>query len=308
VQSVNNRDEMNMNQPYNGNGEYVAFIDGGGGGGGGSSYVPPTPPNPTFVPPSYSDGDTKRLKIVLTADESAEFLQDDISVGIGSTSDVIFSPALQFGSSRTYKAKVNGKTTTNYFVLSVEKTYREPLNEPAPTVNYQDYIYPTYNSNDYNYGYFNSNNFSNNNFGNSFNYNNNYNWNYNFQYTSRIKTSVEPTKNDIRYAENILVREYELNIGGGYTIGTERSLPSTSGVIDLRFKFKSKSNSDGNPIDPLPPKDIAYEIAFVSNFQSELGDVLSLKYEIVDTEIGYYADGEDAYSMEKWFGEKQEST
>ncbi len=29
-----------------------------------------------------------------------------------------------------------------------------------------------------------------------------------------------------------------------------------------------------------------------------------LKYEIVDTEVGYYNDGEDAYSMEKWFGEK----
>ena len=291
MQSVNNKDGMNTNQPYDGNGEYTSFIDGGsGGGGGGNSYVPPTTPNPTFVPPSYSDGDKQRLKITLISDESAEFLQDDISVGIGTSIDVIFSPALQFGSSRTYKANVNGKTTTNYFVLSVEKTYREPLNEPAPTVNYQDYIYPTYNSNDYNYGYFNgnnfgNNNFGNNNFGNSFNYNNNYNWNYNFQYTSRIKTSVEPTKNDIRYAENILVREYELNIGGGYTIGTERTLPSTSGVVDLRFKFKSKSNSDGNPIDPLPSTNIAYEIAFASNFQSELGDILSLKYEIVDNSL-----------------------
>ena len=274
---------MNTNQPYDGNGEYTPFIDGGGGGGG--SYIPPTPPNPTFVPPSYSDGDARRLKISLTADESAEFLQDDISVGIGLSSDVIFSPALQFGSNRTYKANVNGKTPTNYFIVSVEKTYREPLNTPAPTVNYQDYIYPTYNSNDYNYGYFNDNNFSNNNFSNGFNYDNNYNWNYNFQYTSRIKTSVEPTKNDIRYAENILVREYELNDVGGFTIGTERSLPATSGVVDLQFKFKSKSNSDGNPIDPLPPKNIAYEIAFASNFQSELGDVLSLKYEIVDNSL-----------------------
>ena len=276
---------MNMNRPYDGNGEYTSFIDGGGGGGGGSSYVPPTTPNPTFVPPSYLDSDNNRLKIALISDEAAEFLQDDVNVGIGVSSDVIFSPALQFGSSRTYKANVNGKTTTNYFVVSVEKTYKEPLNEPAPTVNYQDYIYPTYNSNDYNYGYFNNSNFGNNNFGNGFNnnngfsYNNNYNWNYNFQYTSRIKTSVEPTRNDIRYAENILVREYELNIGGGYTIGTERSLPSTSGVIDLRFKFKPISVGDGNPIDPLPPTNIAYEIAFASNFQSELGDILSLKYD-----------------------------
>jgi hypothetical protein len=293
VQSVNNRDEMNVNRPYDGNGEYTSFIDGGGGGGGGSSYVPPTTPNPTFVPPSYLDSDNNRLKIALISDEAAEFLQDDVNVGIGVSSDVIFSPALQFGSSRTYKANVNGKTSTNYFIVSVEKTYREPLNEPAPTVNYQDYIYPTYNSNDYNYGYFNNSNFGNNNFGNGFNnnnntgfsYNNNYNWNYNFQYTSRIKTSVEPTRNDIRYAENILVREYELNIGGGYTIGTERSLLSTSGVIDLRFKFKPISVGDGNPIDPLPPTNIAYEIAFASNFQSELGDILSLKYEIVDNSL-----------------------
>lgn len=282
---------MNTNQPYDGNGEYVAFIDGGGGGGGGSSYVPPTPPNPTFVPPSYSDGDARRLKISLTADESAEFLQDDISVGIGSTNEVVFSPALQFGSSRTYKANVNGKTSTNYFVVSVEKTYTEPTTTPAPTVNYQDYIYPTYNSfNDYNYGYYNGNYGNNsyynvnNNYGAGYNYNNN-NWNYNYQYTSKIKTSVEPTKNDYKYAENILVREYELNIGGGYTIGTERSLSSTNGVVDLRFKFKPISVGDGNPIDPLPPKNIAYEIAFASNFQSELGDVLSLKYEIVDNSL-----------------------
>jgi hypothetical protein len=299
VQSVNNRDEMNMNRPYDGNGEYTSFIDGGGGGGGGSSYVPPTTPNPTFVPPSYLDSDNNRLKIALISDEAAEFLQDDVNVGIGVSSDVIFSPALQFGSSRTYKANVNGKTTTNYFVVSVEKTYTEPTTTPAPTVNYQDYIYPVYNPNpDYNYGYFNSN-FGNNSYYNNDNmngggynngynynnnygagYNNNYNWNYNYQYTSKIKTSVEPTKNDYKYAENILVREYELNIAGGFTINTERTLPSTSGVVDLRFKFKAT-----NPIDPLPPKDIAYEIAFASNFQSELGDVLSLKYEIVDNSL-----------------------
>ena len=284
---------MNANRPYDGNGEYTSFIDGGGGGGGGSSYVPPTTPNPTFVPPSYLDSDNNRLKIALISDEAAEFLQDDVNVGIGVSSDVIFSPALQFGSSRTYKANVNGKTSTNYFIVSVEKTYREPLNEPAPIVNYQDYIYPTYNSNDYNYGYFNNSYFGNNNFGNGFNnnnntgfsYNNNYNWNYNFKYTSKIKTSVEPTRNDIRYAENILVREYELNDVGGFTIGTERTLPTKNGVIDLRFKFKTKSIGDNNPIDPLPPTNIAYEIAFASNFESELGDVLSLKYEIVDNSL-----------------------
>ena len=285
----------NNEMAYNGNGEYIPFIDGGGGGGGG--YVAPTPPNPTFVPPSYSDGDTKRLKISLISDESAEFLQDNVSVGIGLSSDVSFSPALQFGSSRTYKANVNGKTSTNYFVVSVEKTYTEPTTTPAPTVNYQDYIYPIYNPNpDYNYGYFNGNNFGNGSYYNNnnnngyYNINNNYgagynNWNYNYQYTSRIKTSVEPTKNDYKYAENILVREYELNIDGGYTIGTERSLSSTSGVVDLRFKFKPISLGNGNPIDPLPTKNIAYEIAFASNFQSELGDVLSLKYEIVDNSL-----------------------
>ena len=68
MQSVNNKDGMNTNQPYDGNGEYTSFIDGGGGGGGGSSYVPPTTPNPTFVPPSYSDGDEQRLKIALISD------------------------------------------------------------------------------------------------------------------------------------------------------------------------------------------------------------------------------------------------
>ena len=269
----------NNEMAYNGNGEYIPFIDGGGGGGGG--YVAPTLPNPTFVPPSYSDGDAKRLKISLISDESAEFLQDNVSVGIGLSSDVSFSPALQFGSSRTYKANVNGKISTNYFIVSVEKTYTEPTTTPAPNVNYQDYIYPTYNFyNDYNSGLYNINN----NYGAGYN---NYNWNYNYQYTSRVATSAQVTKNDIKYSENLLVREYELNNDGGFTIGTERTLSSTSGVVDLRFKFKvaniSGGDTGGGPVrDPLPPKTIAYEIAFASNFQSELGDILSLKYEIVD--------------------------
>jgi hypothetical protein len=305
VQSVNNNGDgiLNANQPYNGNGEYVAFIDGGGGGGGGSSYVPPTPPNPTFVPPTYTESDNNRLKISLISDDSAEFLQDNISVGIGLSSDVIFSPALQFGSSRTYKSNVNGKISTNYFIVSVEKTYSEPTT-PSPTVNYQDYIYPIYNPNpDYNYEYFNGSNFGNssyynnnnnngyyninNNYGAGYN-NTNYNWNYNYQYTSKIQTSVQPTKNDIKYTENILVREYELNNNGTFTIGTERTLPSTSGVVDLRFKFKiAGKDIDGNdnPIETGNPKNIAYEIAFASNFQNELGDILSLKYEIVDNSL-----------------------
>ena len=29
-----------------------------------------------------------------------------------------------------------------------------------------------------------------------------------------------------------------------------------------------------------------------------------LKYEVIDTEVKYYADEEDAYNMKKWFTEK----
>ena len=276
--AIDNNNEM----AYTGNGEYIPFIDGGGGGGG---YVPPVTPNPTFVPPSYSQADNGSLKISLISDEPAEFLQDNVNVGVGLSSDMVFSPALQFGSSRTYKANVNGKISTNYFIVSVEKTYTEPTTTPAPTVNYQDYIYPTYNYNDYNYGYYNGN-FGTNSYYNSSNnygagYNNNYNWNYNYQYTSRIATTKTATKNDIKFTENLLVREYELNSTGGFTIGTERTLTSTNGTVDLRFKFKN-ANIATSVADVITPKNISYEIAFASNFQSELGDVLSLKYDIVD--------------------------
>jgi hypothetical protein len=290
---ANNTDGINTNQPYDGNGNYIPFT-GDGGGGGGGSYTPPVPPNPTFVPPSYSDGDARSLKISLLSDEAAEFLQDDISVGIGTSSDILFSPALQFGSSRTYKANINGKTSTNYFIVSVEKTYNNPITNPAPTVSYQDYIYPTYN---YNNGYNNVYNYNNgfnydNGYNNGYNYNNNYNWNYNFQYTSKVATSVQLTRNDYKFTENILVREYELNANGGYTIGTETNLVSTNGIVPLYFKFKVIQTGGGNgggenhnPIDPLPQKNIAYEIAFASNFENELGDILSLKYEIVDNSL-----------------------
>jgi len=250
---------------YNGDGVYQPFLginDGRGGGGG--TYIPPTPPNPTFVPPSYMDEGS--LKVNLLSNEAAEFFDNDNSVGIGVSSTLVYSPATTFGSSRTYMAYVNGKKPSNYYVVSVQKAYQ------TPKFVYEDYWMNDRNNSLYSsmfIGFTGYNGFG------GFNGNQNglFNWNYNF--------SPSLTSNDVKYTESLNITEFVFSDEGTNARAANiNSLEKTTGTISLEFKFNSIPTP--KPDDPTPvSKNINYEVAFDSNFQNELGDILSLKYDIV---------------------------
>ena len=117
----------NISDPYDGTSTYIPFDDMRGGG----TYTPPTPPNNTFVPPSNAQDLINGSIIINLIAKSinnldfvdVEFLEDDVSKGIGSTSRVVYSPAINFGSKRIYKATSAGKISNNYFEVEVVKTF-----------------------------------------------------------------------------------------------------------------------------------------------------------------------------------------
>jgi hypothetical protein len=57
-------------------------------------------------------------------------------------------------------------------------------------------------------------------------------------------------------------------------------LDSTSGTVNLEFKFKTIQKLNNIPERPVAPVIINYEIGFSSNFKNELGDTLKLNYDI----------------------------
>jgi len=245
--------------PYDG-GVYQPFLQDSAGTGGGGTYVPPTTPNPTFVPPSYIDDGN--LKVNLLSNEAAEFFDNDMSVGIGLSSTQLYSPATTFGSSRTYRANINGKISKNYYVVTVQKAYQ------TPTFVYDNSLPYDIKNNLYSSIFNGMGGFQNNNtVGNLFS------WNYNF--------SPNLTSNDVKYTEKINITEYVYDDAGLNPLaGTLSSLDKTTGTISLEFKFKNNVVVKDNPIQPIV-KSVNYEVAFDSNFQNELGDVLTLKYDIV---------------------------
>jgi len=102
-------------------------------------------------------------------------------------------------------------------------------------------------------------------------YNNSFNYNY--------KPSL--TTNDVLFTEVISIQEFTLMNDGVYS-STERRLDSTSGTINLEFKFKTIAKEDNVPTDPIAPTPIInYEIGFSSNFKNELGEILKLNYDIL---------------------------
>ena len=244
----NVEDKVGGMQPvWNGNGEYNAFPTTSDGGGGG--YVAPVTPNPTFVPPSYTSDNSGNLKIILSSnDGAAEFVEDGNSKGIGESVTINYSPSLKFGNSREYRANIVGKTSSNYFVVSVQKKYN---------TNYNNYTI-TNSSGQTSYN----------------NYNNN----------------VQPpykNQQDYLYAENLSIQQFVLDeTTGQYSLLYTRALDSTSGTIPLTFSFKQiakkpiEDTPTGNPsiIDSY----VDYEISFGSNLQNELGNILTLNYNITD--------------------------
>ena len=272
MQSVNNDLFDNgfggrpINPAYDG-GIYEAYppLNTGGGGGG---YTPPVEPNPTFVPPVYTQNDAATLKINLIAPEAVEFLENDVNVGIGGTQTLFYTPSLTFGSSKTYKANLANKISTNYFIVSVEKKY-QPIQNVEPlkvdfdlNINAASSMFGGMSGNS---GFSGLSSFN--------NTNTLFNWNYN--YTPTL------TRNDQLYTEVITINEYSLN-SDDIWISTPRSLDSTSGTVSLEFKFKSNVKAaDVTPIEIIESS-VNYEIGFTTNLNGELNDYLKLSYEIFD--------------------------
>jgi len=108
-------------------------------------------------------------------------------------------------------------------------------------------------------------------------------------------------------SDQLFVEEYLYDsTNANYVLTNVREFNSTSGTIDLQFLFESKArpivtlNPEPDPPISTPQDDttLGYEIVFSSNFNSELGDVLSLKYklstdtnDIVDEDIILLSDG-----------------
>ena len=224
MQNVGN--DLGNSQPvWDGSGEYIAFPNGINTGGGG--YVAPVTPIAPFVPPSY----TNDVPITITLDANGEvvnWMADNDNIGYGAQ-NIINISSLELNTSTTYKAILNGKIPSNYWIVTLQKVY--------------------------DYNNFNSN-----------------------------------TLNPNSYNEVVVATEYRLNVlTGEYIAGIQHSLDSSiGGNLLLLFDFQLPAiETPVNPPTPTTPQPsdsiVQYQIAFGSNLQNELGDVLKLKYEIVDT-------------------------
>lgn len=86
---------------------------GPGGGGGGSTTIPPiiSDTNGTF-------------NIFLKCDDVAEYFEGASTLGIGTSQYVSFTPTTNFGSQRTYTAKIDNRVAKNYFVVFLNREFR----------------------------------------------------------------------------------------------------------------------------------------------------------------------------------------
>ena len=236
-----------------------------GGGGGGVST--------TFVPPSYTQSDTSKPLIVNLVSKngtSVEWLEDGVSQGIGPSARVIHNPSIRFGSKRTYTARLNNGQVLSYFEVSIEKVFEKPYNTTTYTpftafVNPASSMFGGMNGNSYMSGY------------------NAYDWNFNYGFQEPISV------NDSLYQEGIVIREYTYR-NGSWSEGDAQKLWFTDGAITLNFNVENTSTI-GQPIQSGPtavatqiiePNPLAqYEIVFSSNLKNELGDSVTLSYQIV---------------------------
>jgi hypothetical protein len=248
--------------PYDGNGTYIPFPAPTTSGGGGS-YTPPVPINPAYVPPSYVAPNFAALSVTMLSNEIAEFLEDGKTVGYGDSIRLVYSPALQFGNSKIYKVNIANRIASNYYIVSIQKKYRNGNSYQS----YQ-YNYNPYSINDYTTNYL---------------YNTNYNYTYNYNYiTSPYQYTTQPSSLDYLYEEVLSIEEYKYDANLGiYQSDSSRVLDATSGIVNLNFTFEPNATTIPDPSIPVETPDdylVSYEIAFASNFGSELGDILSLDY------------------------------
>ena len=258
------------------------------GGSGGGTFIPPVKPNPTFVPPSYAaDG---KIKIILSAQEDVQFTENDVNIGIGKSIS-IEKTNIAFGSQKIYKAVKNGAKAANYYIVSIQKTFNTirdiennadlltsglpkiSTNTLPPVLNTRG-ILPVLSSVARNVN------------------------------TSNNTTALADDNlifghnmgnpvglNDYLYAESISVKEYQYNPSqNSYTFLSEKQINKNIGIVDLQFNISEVDLE-------TPNVTVDYEIQFTSNYKSDLGNVLSLQYEIISKE-GLRIDGE-TFSLQK---------
>jgi len=210
-----------INEPFNGLGDYTPFVGNSGlprnlttgnGGGGGGQYIPPVQPNPIFVPPSVVQQNLGTFNISLLANEIVQFLENDVNIGTGESQVISFSPSLTFGNLRTYKTLSNGRTSLNYYEVSIEKKYTQitPSEEDGGDV------VPNFLR-----------------FRNK---------------PTNIVGNQTPTALSRLYDEIIKIKEYTLQPNNTYIITNERNLNSTNGSINLEFRL----SSDVAELPPAP--------------------------------------------------------
>lgn len=260
------------------NGVYEPFAELTGGGGGGG-FIPPVKPNPTFVPPSYAANG--KIKIILTAQEDVQFTENDVNIGVGK-SVTIQKTNTSFGSEKIYRIVKNGVKSGNYFTVSIEKAFNtirdieskkdiiaaslpKIFTKTLPVLSNRAGVLPTFISKSIP-SLENKTTISDDNL--SFGYN--------------MGKPVE--LNDYLYAENISIKEYQYDTKTkSYVFLKERRINKNVGIVDLQFTLSEKDIETTNTT-------IDYEIEFTSNFKADLGNILSLKYEIVSKE-GLLIDG-----------------
>lgn len=240
-----------INEPFNGLGEYNAFVGPSGqprsfdlgGTGGGGQYIPPVVPNPIFVPPSTAQQNLGTFNITLQANEAVQFLENDTNIGTGESQVISFSPSITFGSLRTYKTISNGRTSLNYYEVSVEKKYTQILpieeenGEPVPNF---------------------------------------------LRFRNKPSNTIEnetPGALNRLYDEIIKIKEYTLQPDNSYLLTNERNLNSTNGSINLEFRLKPE-------ISDIPPSPMVTDlnVNFVSNLSNELGNFVKLNYQLATVE------------------------
>jgi len=284
--------ELGGNQigtPYDGIGDYNPFAGQNlsdlnqFGGGGGGTYIPPVEPNPTFVPPSYVDQNSGSLKINLTSDEPTEFLENDILVGLGSSQTVTYNPSFTFTGPKIYKANIANKISKNYYEISIKRAFpgiRDFNNQDQNIIPFDDISNTPRTL-----------------VANNFGFDSNIPQIGRLNFTNIPPDDIlggTPTANDLSYREVIKIQEYILDeTSNQYTLGNLSTLPSLNGVVNLNFSFKPKTtggggtgdggggNGGGGTGDGGGDKTIEYNVEFISNYTSELGEFIKLKYEIV---------------------------
>lgn len=245
--------ESSTGQTYDGKGAYEPFL---GETGSGSIYVPPAEFDPFFVPPSYLNAEFGTIKVHLFAQEPAEFFEDEKTLGTFQANKLEYSPSTTFGNRKIYKAKIANRISLNYYEVVIDKVYKKSKevkdnalqNDNAIKLNQKNELLDL-----------------------------------NFDFSNDSQGAKK--KDDLAYRETIKVLEYQLDPATkGYELISERNAHNVNGTVNLEFKFASEIKVDGIKIiniDPLGDPLINYDITFLSNFKPELGESLTLEYDVV---------------------------